>query len=156
MKASPYCIKKIEELEAFSAEPYPDEAGHATIGYGELLHKGPPTEDEIKNLRWTIAQAEERLLVHIAKFERALNTALKVPVNQNQFDALLIWTYNCGIGALKSSSWLQAINRGEYAAVPELLKLWNKVTKDGKLVVSPGLVNRRQFEADLFMKGNIV
>lgn len=151
MKASDYCINELKNFEAFSAEPYNDEGGNATIGYGHLLHKGSVKESE-KSMRWTLEEADARLRERLAKFEEAINFTVRVALNQNQFDALLLWVYNCGIGAMQASSWLRAINAGNYGKVPALLQLWNKVRNGKRLVVSRGLCARRQKEADLFKK----
>lgn len=149
MQISKKGIELLKEFESFSAEPYNDEANNATIGYGHLMHIGPVTEAE-KSLRWTVEEAIDHLTFELKPFEEALTKAIRIQINQNQFDSLVCWVYNCGTGAMKVSSWLKALNRGEFETVPRLMQLWNKVNKNGKLVVSPGLVNRRAREAKLF------
>ena len=62
----------------------------------------------------------------------------------------ITWTFNCGIGAMLGSSWLKALNEGNYAAVPGLMALYNKVEVNGKLEVCEGLINRRIAEVTLF------
>jgi GH24 family phage-related lysozyme (muramidase) len=155
MKTSQRGIDILKDLEAFSAEPYPDEGGDATIGYGHWMHKGPPTEDE-KLIRWTVEQAEADLVEQLKKYEQELNDKI-VPVmmerlKQSQFDALVLWTYNCGIGALQRCSWLKSLNRGMFLDVPRLMSLYNKVEIKGMIVVSPGLVTRRGKETVLFLE----
>lgn len=149
MKTSQKAIQLLKEFEAFCGEPYNDEAGNATIGYGHLMHIGPVTEEE-KSIRWTVEQADKQFLSDLISYEEALTKALKIKVNQNQFDSLICWVYNCGVGAMFASSWLKAINRGEYEKVPTFMKLWNKVRNGSRLVPSNGLINRREKEANLF------
>jgi lysozyme len=149
MIASIQAINAIEQLEGFSSSVYNDTAGNATIGYGHLLHKSPKTVEDGK-LVWTGEHAENMLKVEVLKIEQALNEKINVTVNQNQFDALVIWTYNLGIERLNDCSWLRMLNNEEYAEVPKLMQLWNKERIGGEFVVSKGLTNRRKFEADLF------
>ena len=80
-------------------------------------------------------------------FESAINNYVKVELNQNQFDALVSFVYNIGISGFKTSSALKRLNLQDFKAVPERMKLWNKVK--GK--VSRGLVRRRAAEAKLFL-----
>ena len=70
----------------------------------------------------------------------------KVPLNQNQFDALVSWTYNLGPNNLKSSTMLGVLNQGKYDEVPAQMKRWNKAS--GK--VKKGLIRRRNAEALMF------
>ena len=69
-----------------------------------------------------------------------------VPVNQNQFDALVSLDYNIGVGNFKSSSVVKNLTAGDFAAAAQSFALWNK--SGGQ--VSQGLVNRRNMEIDLF------
>ncbi len=149
MIASIQALNAFKQWEKFSSKVYPDSGGNATIGYGNLLHKGPPTAEDRK-LVWSEEHAENMLKVKMIVAEQALNKKITVKVNQNQFDALILWVYNCGIGALDHCSWLRELNKGNHTVVPRLMRLWNKETINGELVVSKGLVNRRKFEADLF------
>ena len=79
-------------------------------------------------------------------YEDAVNDAVTVPIKQNEFDALVSWTFNLGGSNLKSSTMLKVLNEGKYQDVPEQIKRWNKV----KGVVNEGLVKRRKSEALLF------
>lgn len=149
MIASKVAYDMLENIEKYRAQVYPDSGNNATIGYGHLLHKGQPTDID-KAMFWTPEHAELVLHADVAPVEQALNDAVKVQLNQNQFDALIVWTFNCGIGAMRGSSWLRALNEGNYAAVPDLMALYNKVEVNGKLEVCAGLVNRRIAEITLF------
>ena len=76
--------------------------------------------------------------------------AVTQPLNQNQLDAMVAWTYNLGPTNLKSSTALKLLNLGEYAGVPAQLKRWNKATVNGERKVLDGLVRRREAEALMF------
>jgi len=153
MIASTNAISLIKDSESVSLVPYNCPAGHATIGYGHLLHRRPVTSDD-ERITWSLEHADNVLKLDITVIERELNKKIKVPVNQNQFDAIVSWTFNLGIGRLVEGkcSWLRELNRGNYSAVPELLKRWNKATMNGVLTELPGLTKRRAEEAKLFAK----
>ena len=75
-----------------------------------------------------------------------VNTAVKVPLQQNQFDALVSWTYNLGGGNLNASTMLKVLNAGEYDEVPNQMLRWNKA--GGKVL--EGLTRRREAEGNMF------
>ena len=76
-----------------------------------------------------------------------MTQAVKVPLNQNQFDALVSFTYNVGVGALKQSTALRKLNAGDYAGAADALTMWTKFK--GKVLA--GLVRRRKEERALFL-----
>lgn len=84
----------------------------------------------------------------LAVYEDAVDRLITVPLNQNQFDALVSYTFNCGIGALQSSTLRKLLNQGKYEQVPAQLLRW--VHAGGKKY--NGLVRRRQAEGALFME----
>lgn len=113
-----------------------------TIGYG---HYGP---DVKQNMKITQAQADAYLKTDVARFEKAVNENVKVPLNQNQFDALVSFTYNCGEGALQRSTLLELLNQGKYEEAADQFDVW---IKSGNKVLN-GLVKRRAKEKELFLK----
>ena len=129
-------IKKFEGCELNS---YKCAAGVPTIGYGS-------THGIEMGMSISRARAEELLLEDIAKFEDHVNNNVKVPLNQNQFDAMVSWTFNLGGGNLKSSTLLKVLNDSDYTDVPNQIKRWNKA--NGKVL--EGLIRRREAEALLF------
>lgn len=142
-------VRFIAGFEGFRAEPYNDPANHATVGYGHLLHRGPVTAADRK--KWGSITKEEglRLLRNdAAPATRAVLAAVKVPLNQNQLDALVSFTFNVGVGAFQGSTLLRRLNRGEYKAVPSELNRWVKAGSQ----TLPGLVRRRREEGELFRK----
>lgn len=95
------------------------------------------------------AQETKLLQVTVKSYEQAVNDAVKVPLTQNQFDALVSFSYNIGVEGFKESTALRKLNQGDYAGATQAMKLWNK--SDGK--VMQGLINRRNDEVELFNKG---
>ena len=149
-------IQFIMDHEGFVSKPYNDNFGNATIGYGTLLHVGTVTDSDTKGYSEGISKEEAKKLLEekVKDFEKHLVAAVKVDLNQNQFDALMSWTYNFGPGRLVESgcTWLRELNKGNYNQVPDNLLSWNKGTKDGKLIELDGLTKRRQDEAELFKR----
>lgn len=145
-------VKFIASHEGFRAKAYNDVAGHATIGYGHLIHTGPLNGTEPAEFRGTItkARAEELLRGDVATAVAAVNNSVEVPLNQHQFDALVSFTFNLGGGNLARSDLLKRLNNGEYDAVPAELMRWTRA--GGK--VYQGLVNRRTQESALWTTGN--
>jgi lysozyme len=142
-------IELTKRHEGFSPVVYNCPGGHATIGYGHKIHDGPFTKQD-ERLQWSQEHAEIVLRCDMTIAEQAVNLKVRVPLNQNQFDSLVCWTYNMGIGRLREAdcTWLRELNKGNYSVVPEQLKRWTKV--GGKEL--PGLVTRRNDEANLFLK----
>ena len=86
------------------------------------------------------------LLEDVEVFEKAVNELVEVPLEQNQFDSLISWTFNLGPTNLKNSTLLKVLNNKNYDEVPTQIKRWNKA--GGKVL--QGLVRRREAEALLF------
>jgi lysozyme len=140
----------IGNFEGFRGSAYNDAAKppNATIGYGHVLHPGPCTETDDR-LEWTRAHALEVLHTDAGKAVLAIKQRVHVHLTQQQFDALVSFTYNVGIGWLYNSSLLTALNAGRYSAVPGLLAEWVHAGN----VVLQGLVTRRRIEGELFAHG---
>jgi lysozyme len=143
--------RMIGEFEGFRAKLYNDPAGHCTIGYGHLVHYGPTNGSEPEKFRKGITRAEGRRLLRedARPAGEAVNSLVKIPLSQQQFDALTSFVYNLGSGSLASSQLLKRLNAGEYHAVPEELDKW--VHAGGQVL--PGLVKRRRDEGVLFTSG---
>ena len=147
MKTSKNGLEFISKWEGCILKPYKDIAGLRTIGIGHLIKPGENFPDGIEI---TKEKALELLEEDVKICEDSIKKNIKVPLNQNQFDALVSFGFNCGTGVYKTSSACSALNEGKYEEVPERLLFWNKVTIDGKRVVSKGLHNRRISEGQLF------
>lgn len=84
----------------------------------------------------------------LVKFENAVKRHVKVPITQNQFDALVSWVYNCGEANLMTSTFLKRLNEKSYKGASVAMQWFNK-GNNGKVL--QGLVNRRKAEAELFL-----
>jgi GH24 family phage-related lysozyme (muramidase)/LysM repeat protein len=98
-----------------------------------------------------LTQAQEKALmnVELRTHAAAVAQSVKVPLNQNQFDALVSLSYNIGTNGFKGSTVLKRLNSGDYQGAAEAFKMWNK-SGGG---VMQGLVNRRNDEVQLFNSG---
>jgi lysozyme len=96
----------------------------------------------------TEAEGKKMFEKELAIYEDAIERLVKVPLNENQFSALVSFTYNCGIGALEKSTLLKLLNQGKYEAVPAQLMRW--ANAGGKRY--DGLVRRRKAEGALFVE----
>ena len=154
MQMSQHGIGLLTQWEGCELKVYNDAAGLPTIGVGHLLTKSELMSGKINiggvMVKYadgiTQQQAEQLLAQDLGPTEAAVNGGVKVPLSQNQFDALTSFTFNVGVGAFTGSTLLRLLNQGQYAQVPEQLMRW---TRAGGRVVQ-GLVNRRQNEVKLW------
>lgn len=137
-KAGIDLIKSFEGLELVG---YLCPANIPTVGYG---HTGP---DVKVGKSITPEKAHELLAADLAKFERGVKGVVKVGLSQNQFDALVSFAYNCGLGNLFKSTLLKKVNVNP--ADPAIKAEFLKWTRGGGEVL-PGLVRRRKSEAALY------
>jgi lysozyme len=140
-------IDLVKSFEGLSLKPYVDAAGHPTIGYGHLIKAGEHF-DQI-----TQKQAEGLLQADLASARSSVQNLVKVPLNDNQFAALVSFTFNLGAGALKSSDLLTFVNKGDFQSAANEFPKWNKARDQttGKLVELKGLTRRRNAEKDLLL-----
>ena len=143
-------IKLIEGFEGLMLTAYQDRAGIWTIGWGSTRYaNGKPVKkgDKLVNK----ACADDLFKVTLKEFENDVNRLVTVPLNQNQFDALVSFHYNTG--ALAVSTLLKKLNAGDYNGAAAQFLVWNKITdpKTGKKVIYDVLVNRRKKEQKLFL-----
>lgn len=139
MKASNNCynlIMKFEGCRLTAYKPIPQET-YWTIGYG---HYG---KDVKQGMVITQTQALSYLMCDVKRFENAVNK-LNLMLTQNQFDALVSFTYNCGEANLKA-----LVKNRTLTQIADAMLLYNK----GSGKVLKGLVKRRQEERTLFLKG---
>jgi len=152
MQLSENGFKIIKNFEGLRLTAYRDVAGVWAIGYGSTMyHDGKRIRPGDKLANET--QADALFRNTLGQYEQAVNQFVKVPLSQNQFDALVSFTYNEGTGALKESSLLLKLNEKDYAAAAAHLMAWNKITdpKTGEKVVCDTLVQRRREESRLFL-----
>ena len=131
----------IKEFEGLSLTAYKDVVGIWTIGYGH-------TKTALEGMRITAAGAELLLRSDLEWVEGVLNNSVKVPLNQDEYDALASLVYNIGGPAFKRSTILRMLNNGaDRVDVANEFLRWNKA--GGKVV--KGLTNRRERERQLFL-----
>ena len=147
MKISENGLNLIKEFEGFSSKPYLCPAKIPTIGYGNTyypngkkvtLNDKPINEIEATELLSYVAQKD---------FGDKILQLVKVPLNQNQFDALVSICYNIGMGNFTKSTLLKKINSSDFKGASLEFEKWNK---SGGVVLS-GLVKRRLKEKALFI-----
>lgn len=141
MRTSQDGINLIKKFEGCRLSAYRCPAGVWTIGYGH-------TKDVRQGQKITQTQAEEFLKEDLKIYEQAVDECVKVPLSQNQFDALVSFCYNCGSGALRTSTLLRLLNEGNYSSAADQFLRWNKA--GGKVLA--GLSRRREEERALFLK----
>ena len=137
-------IDLICSFEGLELKAYDDGVGVWTIGYGTTVINGVKVK---KGDTCTVEQAKKYMASDLKKFEAAVNK-VQVPLNQNQFDALVSLTYNIGTGAFADSTLLKKLNAGDYKGAAAQFDVWVKA--GGKRM--QGLVNRRAVERKLFEK----
>lgn len=144
MKVSKAGLNLIKEFEGVKLTAYKCPAGIWTIGIGHTAAAGPPKVEP--GMTITLQEAYDILNRDLDQYEAAVNKFVKVPLSQNQFDALVSFVYNVGVGAFQKSTLLKKLNAGQYSAVPGELMKWTKA--GGREL--PGLVRRRRAEASLW------
>jgi lysozyme len=149
MQISQKGLDLIKKFEGLRLSAYLDPAGIPTIGYGTIRY---PNGQKVKlGDEITEQQAEAYLLDECSKFARKVDGLVDtVPLNQNQFDALVSFCYNLGDGALAQSNLLKKLKIKDYSGAANEFLVWNKATVNGVLKVLPGLVTRRAEEKALF------
>ena len=138
MKISDKGINLIKSFEGCKLKAYLCPANVWTIGYGH-------TKGVYKGMEITQDKAEELLLQDLKEFEDGIND-LKLTLNQNQYDALVSFAFNVGLGNLRSSTLFKCIKSKQYKAAAEQFSKW--IYAKGK--ISTGLINRRAKEKELF------
>lgn len=147
MKTSKDGLEFIAVWEGCILKPYKDIAGLRTIGIGHLIK---PTENFPDGVEITKEKALELLASDVKACEDAINKNIKVELNQNQFDALVSFGFNCGVGVYTTSEACKLLNKGNYVDFPEKILSWSKATINGAKVVVKGLYSRRISEGKLF------
>lgn len=140
MKTSPTGIALIKSFEGLSLIPYYCPGHILTIGYGHTKTTKPGS-------KITAKQAEELLKEDLKYYEEAVTDLIRSPITQNQFDALVCFTFNVGVGNFKRSTMLRMINQKKYYEAADQFLVWNKINDKESF----GLTNRRAAERNLFL-----
>ena len=135
----------IEQWEGLRLEPYADAVGVPTIGYG---HTGEDVQLDADPI--TQEQADQLLEADLKRFEDAVNGMVSDDTSQQQFDAMVSFSYNLGEGALRGSTLLRMHNAGDWSGATQQFGMW--VHAGGRTL--PGLVRRRHGEAMVYANGD--
>ena len=135
MKTSEKGLELLTLREGFRTFAYRDTKGIYTIGVG---HTGPEVHE---GLVWTVDQVHTALQADVQSAEKAINDGVTVPLTVNQFDALVSFTFNVGVGAFKRSTLLKVLNQGNYTEAAKQFDRWH---------IPVEITSRRNSERDQF------
>lgn len=134
-------IEFVKAREGLSLTPYRDAGGYS-VGHGHYLG----TEAGAKI---TQDRADAYLRADLAKAANEVNARVRVPLSQNQFDALVSFVFNVGVGAFAKSTLVKKLNAGDYTNAAQEFRRW--IYSQGNVLTA--LVNRRKAERELFEGG---
>ena len=147
MKASDAGLFALALHEGIVPAPYKDSVGVWTYGIGHTLGAGYPDPEKMlrgmpSSLDAALRDVFDLFRRDVAKYEAAVNRAVKVPITQAQFDALVSFHYNTG--AIGKASLVKRLNAGDVAGAAAGFMAWKK---------PPEIIERRKAEQALFAKG---
>lgn len=139
--------KFITTFEALRLESYQDTKGVWTIGFGTTRLNGFPVQPGMtinEPVAWALFYGSAQ------EYIDWIEKLVRIPLNQNQVDALCSFTYNLGKTAFGQSSLLTALN-AKMVINQDLFTRWNKIRVNGQLTPLDGLTRRREAEYALFI-----
>jgi lysozyme len=145
-------IDLICEFEGFEPHWYPDVVYGwklPTVAYGHTDAAGEPKYAATKSKTFSKAEGKTILASDLMPVCNTVASLVTVKLNDNQFGALVSFTYNLGAGNFKKSTLLKKVNAGDFAAAAKEFAKWNKAGKPLKEL--KGLTRRRAAEAALFL-----
>lgn len=145
MQISDRGLDIIKAHEGLRLEMYYCPANKPTIGYGHVIL---PSEQDLMTRTITREEAEQILRSDVGIAERAVGDLVAVELNQNQFDALVSFVFNIGVGNFRSSTLLKRLNEEDYNGAASQFERWVYANRR----VLPGLIRRREEERDLFLE----
>ncbi|UOG92589.1 MAG: lysozyme [Candidatus Thiothrix sulfatifontis] len=145
----------LQSIEKLNLKPYDDQTSKqiskwiigATIGYGHLIER--VEWDSYKN-GITKAEAENLFFRDLQPFVKLIRESIDVNIKQHQFDALVMFAFNIGIGGFKGSSVLKIINGSFDDNCADELKIAWKAWNKSQGVINNGLINRRKCELNIY------
>lgn len=148
MKIGKEGLDLIKSFEGCLLTAYLDIVGVPTIGYG--CTEGVTKEDVQNKRTITKEEAEQMMMDELVQFEEGVTKYVTSKLSQNQFDALVSFSYNLGLAALHGSTLLKLLNSGDVSGAADQFPKWNHA---GGNVVA-GLTKRRLAEQALFNKSS--
>ena len=156
MKVSQKCINQIKQDEGVRNRPYQCPALLWTVGVGHVIDPNHAKVKLADRKQLPIPASWDRVLSNdeideilrkdLNRFEKGVLRLIKVPLTQGQFDALVSFSFNVGLGNLQNSTLRMKLNRGDYEGAAEQFLVWTKA--GGKVL--KGLVIRRTHEKEMF------
>lgn len=135
MKTSTQGLTILIEREGSENKAYRDSVGVLTIGVG---HTGPEVHE---GLVWTDEQVRQAFAKDIERFEKAVNDAVQIELDQYQFDALVSFAFNVGVGAFTASTLVRKLNAGDIDGAAGQFDRWH---------IPPEITSRRNGEREQF------
>jgi len=145
MRTSKDGLDLIRHFEGCKLTAYKDAVGVWTLGYGHTNAAGLPKVRP--GMKITAAEAEEILIADLVQYENEVRKAVKVPLRQYQFDALVSFCFNLGPTNLNRSTLLRKLNASDYGGAAEQFLVWNRA--GGRVLA--GLTRRRKAERAMFL-----
>ena len=143
MRMSDQGLKLLAAWEGIRLKPYRDAAGHWTIGVGHLMSR----QEMIGYADGITKEVALSLLADdVSEAETCVARNVKTGLQQYEFDAIVSFCFNVGIGAFSRSTLLKRLNARDYQGVPQELMKWTRA--NGKRCA--GLVSRREKEIRLW------
>lgn len=146
MKFSDNGIALVVYFEGLRTRPYRDCVGKWTVGIGTLIGDGRSLPDSW-NREFTVEECYALLREELENIERTIPKLITVELTQGQYDALVDFAYNLGLGALQSSTLRQKLNRKDYEGAAKEILRFNKAGG----IIRKGLVRRRMAEMSMFL-----
>jgi len=145
----------LKHVEGSYKQVYLDSGGEPTIGIGHLLTLSERRSGKIvigkSIIEYRHGLTAEQILIlcrqDIRTVVKVVNRGVKITLTQNQFNALVSFTFNVGDDGFLNSTLLRLLNQGQYDNVPTQLRRWKY--DNGKVV--QGLINRREKEIRLWL-----
>lgn len=145
---SPKGLEFLVAQEGFIPFAYNDSQGHATFGVGHLLHHGPVTAADRVQFGTKLKPKPRALVVRLLRadladrFEPAVREAIKTPLKEHQFDALVSFAFNIGAGGFRGSTVAKRLNARDFGGAADAMLMWRR---------PPEIIPRRRRERELFL-----
>jgi lysozyme len=135
MRMSDAGRKKLMDREGVRLMAYQDVVGVWTIGVGHTAAAGPPAPKA--GMRISQADCDDIFSRDLIKYENAVKAAVRVPLNQGEFDALVSLCFNIGTGAFATSTVVRRLNAGDKVGAASAIMMWK---------IPAAIINRRKQE----------